>query len=62
MPIQVLWAENGAIERYFDALALWGMRASDLRGQSVPASHYMAEEIPEMLADLIQPFLKAHLA
>ena len=61
MPIQVLWAENGAIERYFDALALWGMRASDLRGQSVPASHYMAEEIPEMLADLIQPFLQAHL-
>ena len=62
MPIQVLWAENGAIERYFDALALWGMRAHHVSGQTVPASHYMAEEIPDLLTSLIHPFLTRHLA
>ena len=61
MPIQVLWAEYGAIEKHFDALGLWRKRATQVSGQTVPASHYMAEEIPEILADLITPFLQAHL-
>ena len=61
MPIQVLWAENGAVERYFDTLALWHLRAEMVEGQTVAASHYMAEEIPETLHQLIAPFLSRHL-
>ena len=61
MPLQVLWAENGAIQKYFDALSLWRKRASYVEGHAVPASHYMAEEIPEELYQLITPFLESHL-
>lgn len=61
MPLQVLWAENGAVNAYFDTLALWRHRAHLVEGQTVPASHYMAEEIPADLCRLIQPFLKSHL-
>lgn len=62
MPIQVLWAENGAIENCFDALDLWRQRAESVEGQTVPASHYMAEEIPETLVGLVSPFLLGYLS
>ena len=61
MPLQVLWAEKGAVNRYFDTMALWQTRASDVEGQTVAASHYMAEEIPEELVSLISPFLQKNL-
>ena len=54
-------AENGAINKYFDTLALWRKRAANVEGQTVSASHYMAEEIPDELVSLVQPFLQANL-
>lgn len=61
MPLQVLWAEKGAVNKYFDTLSLWQKRAENVEGQTVQASHYMAEEIPEELVALINPFLTRHL-
>ncbi len=46
-PVLVLWGGNGVIERCFDALAEWRERANDVRGQSLPGGHYLAEELPE---------------
>ena len=56
-PLQILWAEGGVIDRCFDPLRLWRSRADDVRGQTVAASHYMAEEIPAELAERVGNFL-----
>lgn len=61
MPLQLLWAEGGAVNRYFDVLKLWNERADIVEGQTVKASHYMPEEIPATLSALIAPFLGRHL-
>jgi haloacetate dehalogenase len=48
-PLQVLWGAHGAIEAHFDCLALWRQRAENVIGHRLPAGHYLAEEVPEMV-------------
>lgn len=60
MPLQVLWARQGVIDRCFDALALWRDRADHVQGQALEATHYMAEEIPDQILDLFTGFLARH--
>ena len=48
-PLRVLWAEQGAVGRYFDVMHLWRERASDVSGASVAGGHYLAEENPEQV-------------
>jgi haloacetate dehalogenase len=56
-PLLVLWGKNGAIARHFDALALWRLRASDVRGAAIGNGHYIPEECPDALLDQLLPFL-----
>jgi haloacetate dehalogenase len=49
-PLLALWGENGVIGRCFDPLALWRQRAQDVRGHALPAGHYLAEEVPDLVA------------
>lgn len=56
MPIQVLWATKGVIESCFDALELWRQRAESVEGESLEATHYMAEEIPDDIANKMSNF------
>ncbi|WP_332683979.1 alpha/beta fold hydrolase [Bosea sp. (in: a-proteobacteria)] len=49
-PLLALWGENGVIGRCFDPLALWRLRAADVRGKALPGGHYLAEEIPDLVA------------
>ena len=56
MPILALWAKRGVIEKCFDALKLWRKRADKVEGESINASHYMAEEIPEEIAKRMSEF------
>jgi haloacetate dehalogenase len=49
-PLLALWGEHGAVNRCFDVLALWRERAWDVRGHTLPGGHYLAEELPEMVA------------
>lgn len=58
-PLLVLWGERGAIERCFKPLDCWGEVADDLRGESLPCGHYVAEEAPGPLLDKALPFLLA---
>ncbi len=58
MPLLALWGAHGVIERCFDPLALWRERAADVRGQSLPGGHYLAEEIPDIVASHLLPFFK----
>ncbi len=50
-PLLALWGKAGAIEAHFDCLALWRERALDVRGEALPGGHYLAEEVPDLVAD-----------
>ncbi len=56
MPIRVLWARSGTIDRCFDPLALWKERANNVTGSAVDATHYMAEEIPDVITSELVAF------
>ncbi len=50
MPASCSMGANGVIERCFDPMALWRVRAADVRGRSLPGGHYLAEELPDAVA------------
>jgi haloacetate dehalogenase len=50
-PMLALWGEDGIIGRCFDPMALWRLRAADVRGHAMPGGHYLAEEHPERVAE-----------
>ncbi len=56
MPLLALWGVHGVIERCFDCLALWRMRAADVRGYALPGGHYLAEECPELVQTELKSF------
>jgi haloacetate dehalogenase len=58
-PVNVLWAEGGAMGRLYDVLAIWRERARNVVGKGMPGGHNMQEGAPtELLAEL-QRFLTA---
>jgi haloacetate dehalogenase len=58
-PLNVLWAEGGAMDKIYDVLAIWRERATQLEGKGMPGGHNMQEGAPaEVLAEL-QRFLSA---
>jgi haloacetate dehalogenase len=58
-PLHVLWAENGAMDRLYDVLAIWRERARNVTGKGMPGGHNMQEGAPaEVLAEL-RAFLRA---
>ena len=56
-PLQVLWGENGVIEKCFKPLEDWSRVAVNVRGGSAPCGHYIPEEAPEALLAAALPFL-----
>ena len=60
VPLQVLWARQGVIDRCFDALALWRERAENVVGCALDGTHYIAEEHPELIAKMIGDFCQLH--
>ncbi len=56
MPVHLIWAANGTTANCFDPIELWNRRADQVEGQSVAASHYMAEEVPELIAERMLNF------
>ena len=58
-PLLALWGRDGVIERCFAPLALWRERAGDVRGEVLPGGHYLAEELPELVAEKLIGFLAA---
>jgi len=55
-PLLVLWGEDGVIERCFDPLALWRLRAGDVRGAALPGGHYLAEQHPDQVVEQLLAF------
>jgi haloacetate dehalogenase len=57
-PLLVLWALGDDLEAlYGDPLAVWRGWADTPRGKGLPSGHHLAEEVPEMLVQELQPFL-----
>jgi haloacetate dehalogenase len=58
-PLNVLWADNGAMDRLYDVLAIWRERGTSVEGKGMPGGHNMQEGAPnEVLAEL-QRFLRS---
>ena len=56
-PLLALWGAKGVVNRLFDPIADWRSVATDVRGRSLPAGHFLAEEAPEeTLAELVAFF------
>lgn len=55
-PLLVLWGKQGVIERCFDPLALWRLRARHVTGGALPGGHYLAEQHPDLVLDQLQTF------
>jgi haloacetate dehalogenase len=49
MPLLVMWGADGTVGKCFDPLKEWRQVATDVRGKPLPAGHYIAEEVPELL-------------
>ncbi|MFC4947973.1 alpha/beta fold hydrolase [Pseudonocardia sp. GCM10023141] len=56
-PVLALWGEHSFVGRHYDVLDVWRGYASDLRGRSVAADHYLPEEAPAETAALLRDFL-----
>lgn len=56
-PVLALWAERGAMHRQYNVLDTWKERASNVAGKPLPSSHFIAEEVPEMLLSELGNFL-----
>ena len=56
-PLLVLWGAKGVIERCFDPLKEWREVAADVQGKSLPAGHYIPEEVPDLLMKEALEFL-----
>lgn len=58
LPLLVLWGAEGTVGRCFDPLREWQQVATDVRGKSLPAGHYLAEEVPQLLIAEALAFLR----
>ncbi len=53
----VLWGERGVVQRLFDPMTLWRAQcAGSLDGASMPAGHFIPEELPEDTAARLAAF------
>jgi haloacetate dehalogenase len=55
-PLLALWGEHGVVEKCFKPLDEWRRVADDVRGRSLPAGHYLPEEVPELVAQELEKF------
>ncbi|MEO6016912.1 MAG: alpha/beta hydrolase, partial [Polaromonas sp.] len=53
----VLWGAKGVVNRLFDPLALWQAQCGGtVIGQTMPAGHFIPEELPEATAEALTRF------
>jgi haloacetate dehalogenase len=53
----VLWGSKGVVQRLFKPLKLWQAQCSAIvTGQTMPAGHFIPEELPDETAQLLKAF------
>jgi haloacetate dehalogenase len=58
-PLHVLWAQDGAMDRLYDVLAIWRERGTNVTGKGMPGGHNMQEGAPNELLAELRVFLRA---
>jgi haloacetate dehalogenase len=56
-PLFALWSEKGYVGRHYNPVEIWRDYATDVRGQSLPCGHYLAEEMPDETYAVLRAFL-----
>ena len=56
-PMLALWSQTGFVGKTQDPLKIWQDYAANVRGQSLPCGHYIAEELPDESYVAIKQFL-----
>jgi haloacetate dehalogenase len=56
-PMLALWGAHGVIEACFKPMDEWRRVAEDVRGLALPAGHYLAEEVPDLVLEELEKFL-----
>jgi haloacetate dehalogenase len=57
-PLLALWSARGALPRFYgDVLDVWRPWARQVTGRGLDASHFLVEDQPEQVADLLSAFL-----
>jgi haloacetate dehalogenase len=46
-PALALWSRQGALQAWYDVLAVWRGWADDVRGRALDCGHFLAEEAPD---------------
>jgi haloacetate dehalogenase len=57
-PLLALWGAHGVVEKCFKPLDEWRRVADDVRGRSLPAGHYLPEEVPELVTEELERFFE----
>jgi haloacetate dehalogenase len=47
------------MHRLYDVAATWRERATNVTGKALPGSHYLVEEIPDLIATELRTFFLA---
>jgi len=55
-PLQVLWGKKGALDAWYDVLAVWRNWADDLRGEAIDCGHFIPEEKPAETVRALRAF------
>ena len=56
-PLLALWSAKGYVGRTQDVPQVWREYATDVRGQTLPCGHFLAEELPDETYTLLRSFL-----
>ncbi|MEM1119359.1 MAG: alpha/beta hydrolase [Bacteroidota bacterium] len=56
-PLLVLWGGQNPAYQGKDVLKIWGEKAINVQGQSVDSGHFIAEEVPTEMLELVLAFL-----
>jgi haloacetate dehalogenase len=57
VPLRVLWAEVGAMDRIYDVLEIWQGRGTRVSGRPMPGGHNMQEGAPDEVFAELRSFL-----
>jgi haloacetate dehalogenase len=55
-PLLALWGSEGYVGKNFDVLEVWRRCAASVRGRALHSDHYLAEEVPDEVADELAAF------
>jgi haloacetate dehalogenase len=56
-PLLVLWGERGTVGRLYDVMSIWRDHAPEATGKSLPAGHFIPEELPDETLAALTAFL-----